>query len=76
MGADLFVRMCYRLAAMVPEINVIKRHGGAIQGCLCGIGLFIAHRPLLAFGIIFSNIGTMLVKIKKNDAKEKGSASA
>ncbi|MGF1555499.1 sodium-translocating pyrophosphatase [Paucihalobacter sp.] len=73
MGADLFGSyVATVLAAMVLGNYVIKDMGGDIvdQG-FGGIGPILLPMAIAGFGILFSIIGTMLVKIKNNDAKEK-----
>ena len=72
MGADLFGSyVATVLAAMVLGNYVIKDMGGAIQDAFGGIGPILLPMAIAGFGIIFSIIGTMLVKIKNNEAKEK-----
>ena len=73
MGADLFGSyVATVLAAMVLGNYVIKDMGGDIvnQG-FGGIGPILLPMAIAGFGILFSIIGTMLVKISSNDAKEK-----
>jgi K(+)-stimulated pyrophosphate-energized sodium pump len=73
MGADLFGSyVATVLAAMVLGNYVIKDMGGNIvsEG-FGGIGPILLPMTIAGFGILFSIIGTMLVKIKSNDAKEK-----
>jgi K(+)-stimulated pyrophosphate-energized sodium pump len=72
MGADLFGSyVATVLAAMVLGNYVIKDMGGAIQDAFGGIGPILLPMAIAGFGILFSIIGTMLVKITSNDAKEK-----
>lgn len=72
MGADLFGSyVATVLAAMVLGNYVIKDMGGAIQDGFSGIGPILLPMAIAGFGIIFSIVGTMLVKIKNNEAKEK-----
>ncbi len=72
MGADLFGSyVATVLAAMVLGNYVIKDMGGSIQDAFGGIGPILLPMAIAGFGILFSIIGTMLVKIKDNDAKEK-----
>src|SRR5690606_14450325 len=60
------------LAAMVLGNYVIKDMGGDLtQYGFSGIGPILLPMAIAGFGILFSIIGTMLVKIKNNDAKEK-----
>ncbi|HEY6142225.1 MAG TPA: sodium-translocating pyrophosphatase [Flavobacterium sp.] len=72
MGADLFGSyVATVLAAMVLGNYVIKDMGGSIQDAFGGIGPILLPMAIAGFGILFSVIGTMLVKIKNNEAKEK-----
>ena len=73
MGADLFGSyVATVLAAMVLGNYVIKDMGGNIvsEG-FGGIGPILLPMAIAGFGILFSIIGTMLVKISSDDAKEK-----
>ena len=73
MGADLFGSyVATVLAAMVLGNYVIKDMGGNIvsEG-FGGIGPILLPMAIAGFGILFSVIGTMLVKISSDDAKEK-----
>ncbi len=73
MGADLFGSyVATVLAAMVLGNYVIKDMGGNIvsEG-FGGIGPILLPMAIAGFGILFSIIGTMLVIIKDNNAKEK-----
>lgn len=71
MGADLFGSyVATVLAAMVLGNYVIKDMGGAIVDDFGGIGPVLLPMAIAGAGIIISVIGTMLVKIKSNDAKE------
>jgi K(+)-stimulated pyrophosphate-energized sodium pump len=73
MGADLFGSyVATVLAAMVLGNYVIKDMGGNIvnEG-FGGIGPILLPMAIAGFGILFSIIGTMLVKITSDDAKEK-----
>jgi K(+)-stimulated pyrophosphate-energized sodium pump len=73
MGADLFGSyVATVLAAMVLGNYVIKDMGGnIIKEGFGGIGPILLPMAIAGFGILFSIIGTMLVRIKSNDAKEK-----
>jgi K(+)-stimulated pyrophosphate-energized sodium pump len=72
MGADLFGSyVATVLAAMVLGNYVIKDMGGKIEDAFGGIGPILLPMAIAGFGILFSIIGTMLVSIKDNDAKEK-----
>lgn len=71
MGADLFGSyVATVLAAMVLGNYVIKDMGGSINDAFGGIGPILLPMAIAGFGILFSIIGTMLVKIKDNNAKE------
>lgn len=71
MGADLFGSyVATVLAAMVLGNYVIKDMGGAITDTFGGIGPVLLPMAIAGAGIIISIIGTLLVKIKSNDAKE------
>jgi K(+)-stimulated pyrophosphate-energized sodium pump len=71
MGADLFGSyVATVLATMVLGNYVIKDMGGNIQDAFGGIGPILLPMAIAGFGILFSIIGTMLVKITSNDAKE------
>ncbi len=72
MGADLFGSyVATVLAAMVLGNYIIKDMGGdIISEGFGGIGPILLPMAIAGFGIIISMIGTMLVGIKSNDAKE------
>ena len=71
MGADLFGSyVATVLAAMVLGNYVIKDMGGAIDYLFGGIGPILLPMAIAGAGIIISIVGTMLVKINSNDAKE------
>ena len=71
MGADLFGSyVATVLAAMVLGNYIIKDMGGSIEDAFGGIGPILLPMSIAGVGIIISLIGTMLVKIKSNDAKE------
>jgi K(+)-stimulated pyrophosphate-energized sodium pump len=71
MGADLFGSyVATVLAAMVLGNYVIKDMGGNIQDTFGGIGPILLPMAIAGFGILFSIIGTMLVKITDENAKE------
>ena len=71
MGADLFGSyVATVLAAMVLGNYVIKDMGGAIDDLFGGIGPILLPMAIAGVGIIISIIGTMLVKISNNEAKE------
>jgi K(+)-stimulated pyrophosphate-energized sodium pump len=72
MGADLFGSyVATVLAAMVLGNYVIKDMGGSIEDAFGGIGPILLPMAIAGFGIIFSIIGTLLVKITDQDAKEQ-----
>ena len=71
MGADLFGSyVATVLAAMVLGNYVIKDMGGAVADGFGGIGPILLPMAIAGVGIIISIIGTLLVKINSNDAKE------
>ncbi|MFD1017468.1 sodium-translocating pyrophosphatase [Winogradskyella rapida] len=71
MGADLFGSyVATVLAAMVLGNYIIKDMGGAINDAFGGIGPILLPMAIAGVGIIISILGTLLVKIKSNDAKE------
>jgi K(+)-stimulated pyrophosphate-energized sodium pump len=71
MGADLFGSyVATVLAAMVLGNYVITDMGGSIQDVFGGIGPILLPMAIAGVGIIISIIGTFLVKISSNDAKE------
>lgn len=71
MGADLFGSyVATVLAAMVLGNYVIKDMGGMINDAFGGIGPILLPMAIAGFGILFSIIGTMLVSISSDDAKE------
>jgi K(+)-stimulated pyrophosphate-energized sodium pump len=77
MGADLFGSyVATVLAAMVLGNYVIKDMGGNIADAFGGIGPILLPMAIAVVGFIISIIGTMLVKIKSNDAKEAQVMSA
>lgn len=77
MGADLFGSyVATVLAAMVLGNYVIKDMGGAIDDAFGGIGPILLPMTIAGFGILFSIIGTLLVKITSDSVKEKQVQSA
>ena len=71
MGADLFGSyVATVLAAMVLGNYVIEDMGGSINDAFGGIGPIILPVAIAGAGIIISIIGTLLVSVKSNDAKE------
>lgn len=72
MGADLFGSyVATVLAAMVLGNYIIEDMGGAVQDTFGGIGVILLPMMIAGVGIILSLLGTMLVKISSNDAKQK-----
>jgi K(+)-stimulated pyrophosphate-energized sodium pump len=72
MGADLFGSyVATVLAAMVLGNYVIKDMGGSIEDAFGGIGPILLPMAIAGFGILFSIIGTLLVKITDPEAKEQ-----
>ena len=71
MGADLFGSyVATVLAAMVLGNYVIEDMGGSINDAFGGIGPILLPVAIAGAGIIISIIGTLLVSVKSNDAKE------
>ena len=71
MGADLFGSyVATVLAAMVLGNYVINDIGGSMSDDFGGIGPILLPMAIAGAGIIISIIGTLLVKIKSNEAKE------
>ncbi|MBP4142850.1 sodium-translocating pyrophosphatase [Flavobacterium sp. P4023] len=72
MGADLFGSyVATVLAAMVLGNYVIKDMGGNIvENGFGGIGPILLPMAIAGFGILFSIVGTLLVKITDDNAKE------
>ncbi|MGY8926673.1 MAG: sodium/proton-translocating pyrophosphatase, partial [Flavobacteriales bacterium] len=71
MGADLFGSyVATVLAAMVLGNYIIRDNDGIMEG-FDGMGPILLPMAIAGVGVIISLIGTMLVKIKSNDAKEK-----
>jgi K(+)-stimulated pyrophosphate-energized sodium pump len=71
MGADLFGSyVATVLAAMVLGNYVIKDMGGSISDAFGGIGPILLPMSIAGVGIVISLVGTLLVKISSNDAKE------
>jgi K(+)-stimulated pyrophosphate-energized sodium pump len=77
MGADLFGSyVATVLAAMVLGNYVIEDMGGSISDAFGGIGPILLPVAIAGAGIIISIIGTLLVNINSNDAKEDEVMSA
>lgn len=72
MGADLFGSyVATVLAAMVLGNNVISDNGGSmIDSGFEGIGPILLPLVIAGLGIIFSIIGTLMIRISDNSAKE------
>lgn len=71
MGADLFGSyVATVLASMVLGNYVIRDMGGAIDDQFNGIGPILLPLVIAGCGIIFSILGTMVVKITNENAKE------
>ena len=72
MGADLFGSyVATVLAAMVLGNYVIRDNAEAAVTAFQGMGPILLPMAIAGVGIIISMLGTMLVKINSNDAKEK-----
>jgi len=77
MGADLFGSyVATVLAAMVLGNYIIRDMGGSISDGFGGIGPILLPIAIAGAGIIISLIGTTLVKINSNEAKEAQVMSA
>ncbi len=71
MGADLFGSyVATMLAAMVLGNFVIMGYGGRWEDDFGGYGPILLPILIAGLGIVFSIVGTFLVKIKDNSAKE------
>jgi len=71
MGADLFGSyVATVLASMVLGNYVIRDMGGSIEDAFNGIGPIILPLTIAGIGIIFSIIGTMVIRIKSEESKE------
>lgn len=71
MGADLFGSyVATVLASMVLGNYVIRDMGGSIEDQFGGIGPILLPLVIAGVGIIFSIVGTWLIKIKNENAKE------
>ena len=71
MGADLFGSyVATVLASMVLGNYVIRDMGGAIEDQFNGIGPILLPLVIAGLGIIFSILGTLVINISNEDAKE------
>ena len=73
MGADLFGSyVATMLAAMVLGNYVVNDHtnGAGMNDAFGGIGPILLPVLVAGLGIIFSIIGTLVVKVKDDNAKE------
>ncbi|MDG1331461.1 MAG: sodium-translocating pyrophosphatase, partial [Crocinitomicaceae bacterium] len=70
MGADLFGSYVATVLAAMVLGNYVIRDNGAVES-FSGMGPILLPMAIAGVGIIISVIGTMLVKIKSNEAKEK-----
>jgi len=70
MGADLFGSYVATVLAAMVLGNYVIRDNGVVEA-FDGMGPILLPMAIAGVGIIISMIGTMLVKIKSNDAKEK-----
>ncbi len=71
MGADLFGSyVATVLASMVLGNYVIRDMGGAIEDQFSGIGPILLPLVIAGVGIIFSILGTLVIKISNDNAKE------
>lgn len=77
MGADLFGSyVATVLASMVLGNYVIRDMGGSIDDAFNGIGPVLLPLVIAGIGILFSIMGTWLIKISNNEAKEAEVQSA
>ncbi|MEM8938968.1 MAG: sodium-translocating pyrophosphatase [Bacteroidota bacterium] len=77
MGADLFGSyVATVLASMVLGNYVIRDMGGSINDAFNGIGPILLPLVIAGLGIIFSIVGTMLISISGDNAKESQVQSA
>ena len=70
MGADLFGSYVATVLAAMVLGNYVIRDNGALEA-FDGLGPILLPMAIAGVGIIISMLGSMLVKIKSNDAKEK-----
>lgn len=71
MGADLFGSyVATVLASMVLGNYVIRDMGGSIDDAFNGIGPILLPLVIAGLGIVFSILGSFLVKVTDEDAKE------
>ncbi|MEM9327832.1 MAG: sodium-translocating pyrophosphatase, partial [Bacteroidota bacterium] len=71
MGADLFGSyVATVLASMVLGNYVIRDMGGSITDAFDGIGPILLPLVIAGLGIVFSILGTLVVKVSGSDAKE------
>tara|TARA_R110002072_G_scaffold232309_2_gene389712 strand:+ start:11329 stop:13863 length:2535 start_codon:yes stop_codon:yes gene_type:complete len=70
MGADLFGSYVATVLAAMVLGNYVIRDNGVVEA-FSGMGPILLPMAIAGVGIIISLIGSMLVKIKSNDAKEK-----
>ena len=70
MGADLFGSYVATVLAAMVLGNYVIRDNGAVEA-FNGMGPILLPMAIAGVGIIISMIGSMLVKIKSNDAKER-----
>jgi K(+)-stimulated pyrophosphate-energized sodium pump len=71
MGADLFGSyVATVLAAMVLGNYIIQDMGGSIDDAFGGIGPILLPMAIAGVGVIISLLGSMLVSISDNNAKE------
>ena len=70
MGADLFGSYVATVLAAMVLGNYVIRDNGALEA-FDGLGPILLPMGIAGVGIIISMLGSMLVKIKSNDAKEK-----
>ena len=70
MGADLFGSYVATVLAAMVLGNYVISYMGCIKDAFGGIGPILLPMSIAGFGILFSIIGTLLVKISSDSAKE------
>lgn len=71
MGADLFGSyVATVLASMVLGNYVIRDMGGSVDDAFNGIGPILLPLVIAGLGLIFSIVGTMVIRISGNEARE------
>ncbi len=71
MGADLFGSYVATVLAAMVLGNYVIQDSTVVETGFLGMGPILLPMAIAGIGILISIVGTMLVKIKSNDAKEK-----